>query len=100
RKSSSRTATNYCQLLLANPNSLLPKPSPLCLSIMYTHPILVLSPSLKILYNLPLPQSSPHFKTLLNVPPHLLVCLDPSSLALVAAEELISLPNWPIAYNN
>ncbi|VDL62522.1 unnamed protein product [Hymenolepis diminuta] len=28
RKSSSRTATNYCQLLLVNPNSPLPKLSP------------------------------------------------------------------------
>ncbi|VUZ57080.1 unnamed protein product [Hymenolepis diminuta] len=31
QKSSSRTATNYYQLLPANPNSVLPKPSPLCL---------------------------------------------------------------------
>ncbi|VUZ45317.1 unnamed protein product [Hymenolepis diminuta] len=75
RKSSSRIATNYCRILLENPNSVLFKPSPLCLPTMYTHPIPVFSPPLKILYNLPLPQSSPHSKTLSNLPLRRLACL-------------------------
>ncbi|VDL61102.1 unnamed protein product [Hymenolepis diminuta] len=90
----------YLELPNVNPNSALPKLPPLRPPIMYTHPILVLSPPLKIPYNLPLPQSSPHSKTLLNLPPHLLASLDPNSLALIEVEELTSLPDWPIMYNN
>ncbi|VUZ43911.1 unnamed protein product [Hymenolepis diminuta] len=91
------TTVNY--LLLANPNSVLPKPSPV-VPPDNVHPILVSSLPLKILYNLPLSQSSPHSKTLLNLPLYLFACLDPNSLALVSVEELTFLPDWPIMYNN
>ncbi|VUZ49561.1 unnamed protein product [Hymenolepis diminuta] len=52
---------------------------------MYIHSLLVLSPLLK---------------TLFNLPPHHLACLDPNSLELVAVEELTSLLDWQIMYNN
>ncbi|VUZ49993.1 unnamed protein product, partial [Hymenolepis diminuta] len=56
-KSSILLSTNYCLQTLILYFLYLPL---LCLPIMYTHPILVLSTPLKILYNLPLLQSNPH----------------------------------------
>ncbi|VUZ39680.1 unnamed protein product [Hymenolepis diminuta] len=92
-------STTIDYLLLANLNSVLSKPSPV-VPPDNVHSKLVPSPPPKIPYNLPLSQSSPHSKTLLNLPLHLLACLDPNSLALVAVEELTSLPDWPIMNNN